>query len=41
VQLRVAASAADVRSVVDVRLAGPRRAVGADRELTAGVEISG
>jgi beta-xylosidase len=41
VQLRVAASATDVRSVVDVRLAGPRRAVGADRELTARVEISG
>jgi beta-xylosidase len=41
VQLRVAASAADVRSVVDVRLVGPRRTVGADRELTAGIEITG
>jgi beta-xylosidase len=39
-QLRVAASAADVRSVLDVRLVGPRRAVGADRELTAGVQLA-
>lgn len=40
-QLRVAASAADVRSRLDVELVGPRRVVGFDRALQPVVEVSG
>jgi hypothetical protein len=36
----VAASAADVHTTLDVTLVGPRRIVGPDRELTAGVEVT-
>jgi beta-xylosidase len=40
VELRLAASSADVRSVVRLRLTGPARPVGIDRVLHAEVELS-
>ena len=41
VELRVGASSADIRAVVEVELVGPVRRVGADRALEPGVTITG
>jgi beta-xylosidase len=40
VELRVGASSADIRAVLALVLAGPRRDVGFERALTAGVELA-
>jgi len=39
VELRVAASSSDIREVLHLRLAGPRREVGTDRVLSPDVEV--